>query len=241
MTHSGQSITGQVAVVTGGSRGIGAAIASHLADLGAQVVIIGRDRQALDATVEHIERSGGRAEGCQFDVTELADLEELAAYIGRVYQRCDILVNNAGVGVFGAPLHETSPAEWDRVISTNLSGVYYAIHSFAPMMIRQKSGHIINISSIASKNSVPNGAAYACTKWALNGLSYSVAEELRNYGIRVSIVCPGSTDTELRRQGSGDVSKMLQPEDIAHVVGMIVTQAPQSFTSEIILRPTLKP
>src|SRR5947208_10460643 len=122
-----------------------------------------------------------------------------------------------------------------------LRWVYYCIRSFAPMMVRAKNGHIINISSLAGKNPLPNGAAYAASKWGLNGLSYSVAEELRTHNIRVSVVCPGSVDTELSPHTGKDSKKMLQPEDVAHVVAMLVTQAPQSFVSEILLRPTMKP
>jgi 3-oxoacyl-[acyl-carrier protein] reductase len=109
------------------------------------------------------------------------------------------------------------------------------------MMIHAKSGHIINISSLAGKNPVPNGAAYAASKWGLNGLSYSVAEELRGYNIRVSVVCPGSVDTELSPHTGKDANKMLRPDDVAHVVGMLVTQASQSFVSEVLIRPTQKP
>ncbi len=133
------------------------------------------------------------------------------------------------------------PESWDAVLNTNLRGVYYCIRSFAPMMVRAKNGHIINISSLAGKNPLPNGAAYAASKWGLNGLSYSVAEELRGHNIRVSVVCPGSVDTELSPHAGKDFRKMLQPDDVAHVVGMLVTQAPQSFASEILLRPTMKP
>ena len=115
------------------------------------------------------------------------------------------------------------------------------IRAFAPMMIEARDGHIINISSIAGKNALPNGAAYAASKWGLNGLSYSVAEELRGHNIRVSVLCPGSTNTELSPHVGKDNSKMLQPDDIAHAVAMLVTQAPQSFVSEMILRPTQKP
>jgi len=127
------------------------------------------------------------------------------------------------------------------VLNTNLRGVYFCIRAFAPMMIRARSGHIINISSLAGKNALPNGAAYAASKWGLNGLSYSVAEELRTHNIRVSVVCPGSVDTELSPHAGKDKAKMLQPADVAHAVAMLVTQAPQSFVSEILLRPTQKP
>ena len=126
-------------------------------------------------------------------------------------------------------------------MNTNLRGVFYTIRAFAPMMIEKKSGDIINISSIASKNPLPNGAVYAASKWGLNGLSYSVAEELRSYNIRVSVVCPGSVDTDLSPHAGKSKEKMLKPDDVAHVVAMLVTQAPQSFASEVVLRPTQKP
>jgi 3-oxoacyl-[acyl-carrier protein] reductase len=102
-------------------------------------------------------------------------------------------------------------------------------------------GHVINISSIAGKNPLPNGAAYAASKWGLNGLSYSVAEELRGQKIRVSVVSPGSTHTELSPHQGKSTEKMLRPDDIAHAVEMLVTQSPQSFASEIVIRPTQKP
>ena len=108
-------------------------------------------------------------------------------------------------------------------------------------MIRAYSGHIINISSLAGKNALPNGAAYSASKWGLNGLTYSVAEELRPHNIRVSVICPGSVDTELSPHQGKNPNKMLKSEDVAHAVAMLVTQAPQSFMSEILLRPTQKP
>ena len=108
-------------------------------------------------------------------------------------------------------------------------------------MMRSRSGHIINISSLAGKNALPNGAAYSASKWGLNGLSYSLAEELRAYNIRVSVICPGSVNTEFSGHAGKNAEKMLQASDVAHAVAMIVTQAPQSFASEILLRSTQKP
>jgi len=232
---------GQVALVTGASRGIGAAIAGRLAALGAHTILIGRDRKALDAVAESIRQRGDHVEACVYDVTSEAQIADLAAWVGRTFGRIDILINNAGVGCFYTPIHELDPADWDRIINTNLRGVFYAIRAFAPLMIAAKSGHIVNISSIASKNALPNGAAYAASKWGLNGLSYSVAEELRNFGVRVSLICPGSTKTNLGPHTGKDETKMLVPDDVAHAVQMLVTQEPQSFVSEIILRPTRKP
>jgi len=232
---------GQVAVVTGAGRGIGAAIARKLAALGAASVLCGRTQSTLDETAQTILQSGGKVEVIPCDVTVLHQLEYAAARVNSTFGRLDILVNNAGVGRFNEPVHNLLPEDWDRILNTNLRGVYYAIRAFAPLMIRAFSGHIINISSLAGKNPVPNGAAYAASKWGLNGLSYSVAEELRGQNIRVSVVCPGSVETELSPHTGKDPNKMLQPEDVAHVIEMLVTQAPQSFVSEVLIRPTQKP
>jgi NAD(P)-dependent dehydrogenase (short-subunit alcohol dehydrogenase family) len=231
----------RVAVVTGAGTGIGAAIARKLAQLGAVTLLCGRRRAPLESSAAAITQSGGRAETAECDVSDLRSVESLAARVERDFSRTDILINNAGVGSFAGPLHQMPPESWERVLNTNLRGVYFCIRSFAPMMIRAKSGHIVNISSLAGKNPLPNGAAYAASKWGLNGLSYSVAEELRSHNIRVSVVCPGSVHTELSPHTGKDEKKMLQPEDVAHVVAMLVTQAPQSFVSEVLLRPTLKP
>lgn len=228
----------QVAVVTGGGRGIGAAIARKLAALGAKVVLCGRTKGPLEATAAVI---GSQATAKQCDVSNLESVQTLAAFVEKSFGKLDILVNNAGVGAFATPLHELTPDEWEKVLNTNLRGVYYCIRGFAPMMIRAKAGHIVNISSLAGKNALPNGAAYAASKWGLNGLSYSIAEELRVHNIRVSVVCPGSVNTELGPHTGKNPSKMLQSDDVAHVVAMLVTQAPQSFASEVLLRPTQKP
>jgi NAD(P)-dependent dehydrogenase (short-subunit alcohol dehydrogenase family) len=205
------------------------------------VVLAGRTREPLESTSDAIVKAGGQAEPVVCDVLHLGSVEALAAHVDKTFGRLDILVNNAGIGGFGGPLHQLPPESWDQVLNTNLRGVYYCIRALAPLMIRARAGHIINISSLAGKNALPNGAAYAASKWGLNGLSYSVAEELRTYNIRVSVVCPGSVDTELSPHAGKDKAKMLQPEDVAHAAAMLVTQAPQSFVSEILLRPTQKP
>jgi NAD(P)-dependent dehydrogenase (short-subunit alcohol dehydrogenase family) len=236
-----RSLEGKIAIVTGGGRGIGAAIAERLAKLGATVIVCGRSPEPLQATAAKISAAGGQCEAVVCDITELASVEQLARKVQKTFGRCDILVNNAGVGSFSSPLHQLPPAEWERVMNTNLRGVYYCIRAFTPMLIEAGGGDIINISSIAGKNALPNGAAYSASKWGLNGLSYSAAEELRKHKIRVTVICPGSTATELSPHEGKDPSKMLQPTDVANVVEMIVTQALQSFVSEVVLRPTEKP
>jgi NAD(P)-dependent dehydrogenase (short-subunit alcohol dehydrogenase family) len=241
MTESTSSLNSQVALVTGAGRGIGAAIARRLAALGGTIVLCGRTRSHLQSTADAVSKAGGKSDIIECDLTDLRAVEQLASRVQDGHRRLDILVNNAGIGGFGGPLHQLPPDQWDKILNTNLRGVYYAIRAFAPMMIQAKSGHIINISSLAGKNALPNGAAYAASKWGLNGLTYSVAEELRTHNIRVSVVCPGSVDTSLSPHEGNDKNKLLRPEDVAHAVAMLVTQAPQSFISEVLLRPTQKP
>ncbi len=240
-TASNGPLLGQVAVITGAGRGIGAAIATRLAELGARTVLCGRTRPPLETLAAAIQNRGGQSAIMECDVTDLRSVEGAAQRIERTFGKVNILVNNAGIGGMGGPLHQLPPPVWDQVLNTNLRGVYYCIRSLAPLMIQNQGGHIINISSIAGKNPLPNGAAYAASKWGLNGLSYSVAEELRSHNIRVSVICPGTTHTEFSPHAGANVEKMLQASDVAHVVAMIVTQAPQSFASEIVLRPTQKP
>src|SRR3984885_3604035 len=235
------SLARQVAVITGAGRGIGAAIAISLARRGAIGALCGRNRSAVESTAKAIADAGGEAEIVPCDVTSFESVEAAARQVTDAFGRVDILVNNAGISGLGGPLDELAPDAWDQILNTNLRGVYYAIRAFAPLMIRARSGHIINISSLAGKNALPHGAAYAASKWGLNGLSYSVAEELRTYSIRLSVICPGSTNTDFSPHPGKDPAKMLQPEDVAHAVEMLVTQNPQSFVSEIDLRPTKKP
>lgn len=235
-------LNGQVAVVTGAARGIGEAIAKRLAAMGATLVLTARDTVQLNRVQQEIVGAGGKA---VVQACDLQDAEAIAALGHNVQQqhgRCDILVNNAGIGILGKPLHEMPPAEWDTMMATNLRAPYLMIRAFAPMMITANGGHIVNVSSLAGKNPLPNGAAYSASKWGLNGLTYSVAEELRPYNIRVSVVAPGSVNTHFGGGNSGkNAAKKVQPDDVAHVVAMLVTQAPQSFVSEVLIRPTQKP
>lgn len=241
------TLDAQVAVVTGSARGVGEAIARRLAGMGAQVLLVARDQVRLSEVRQQIESAGGRAAILPCDLRDPAAVAQLGQQVARDYQRCDILVNNAGVGLEGKPLHEIAPEDWDLVHETNLRGPYLMIRALVPLMIAARSGHIINISSLAGRNPLPNGAAYAASKWGLNGLTYSAAEELRQYNIRVSAIAPGSINTDFSdHSGKGsksgkDPNKKLQPDDVAAVVASLVTQAPQSFISEVLMRPTQKP
>jgi NADP-dependent 3-hydroxy acid dehydrogenase YdfG len=232
----------QIAVVTGAARGIGEAVATRLAGMGATVVLTARDEARLERVKADLVERGGKAFALRCDLTDAEAVAAFGVDVQKKFGRCDILVNNAGVAVLRKPLVDLPVAEWDQMMNTNLRAPYLLIRSLAPMMIAARSGHIINISSLAGKNPLPEGAAYAASKWALNGLTYSVAEELRQYNVRVSVVAPGSVNTHFSPGTSGkDPKKMVQPDDVAQVVAMLVTQAPTSFVSEVLLRPTMKP
>ena len=238
--HNSQALTGSVAVVTGGTRGIGRAVAARLLSLGATVVITGRSTASVESGVSELSGLSGTCDGVACDVMKLDSVEALGRHLRQNYGRVNILVNNAGIGGPPSLLHELSPQAWDEIFDTNVRGVFYAMRAIVPLMVAA-GGHIINVSSLAGKNPLPRGAAYAASKWALNGMSYSAAEELRAHNIRVSVVCPGSVDTDFSPHPGKDPEKMLRPADIAHVVAMLVTQRPQSFVSEVLLRPTQKP
>jgi len=231
---------GTVALVTGGSKGIGKAIAQKFATMGASVAICGRDQTALAAAAKELQGYGGRVYAQSADVALSKDVAELVTKTEETLGPITVLVNNAGIGVFG-PTHEQTEADWDRVLDTNLKSIFLVSKAVVPSMIRQGTGDIVNISSLAGKNAFAGGGVYCASKWGVQGLSACMAEDLRNYGIRVSVICPGSVATEFSGRGLKDMAKVLKPEDVAHAVGTIVTQDRQSFVSEIQLRPLRKP
>jgi 3-oxoacyl-[acyl-carrier protein] reductase len=233
-------LRGQVALVTGGSRGIGLAIARRLGEMGARVAICGRDQAVLEEARRALGQAGVEILAIPADVSIARAAEELVARTQQALGDITILVNNAGVGVFG-PAHELREEDWDRVMDINLKGVFLVSRAVAPQMIRRGTGHIVNISSLAGKNTFIGGGVYCASKWGLLGLTGCMGEDLRSYGIRVSAVCPGSVETEFAPHTGKEPARMLQPSDVAHAVAMLVTQAPQSFISEVQMRPTRKP
>lgn len=238
--NAAKQLEGQVAVITGASRGIGLAIAQSLGRMGARLSLCARDSGKLENAANELKREGIASLCTIADVTRA---DQIAALVERTEQSLgpiEILVNNAGIGYF-APVQNALEAHWDAVLDTNLKGVFLATKAVAPGMIERRRGHIINIASLAGKNAFPGGSIYCASKWGLMGMTQCMAEDLRQYGIRVSAVCPGSVATDFSPHTGKDHSKMLQSEDVAHAVEVIVTQAPQSFISEISLRPTQKP
>jgi len=230
----------KVALVTGGSRGIGKAIARKLASLGAAVSIGGRDAVALEQSADEIRELGCPVHAQIADVTKSADVETLVRATQGKLGPISILVNNAGIGLFG-PVQEKSEEEWDLVINSNLKSIFLVSRAVVPSMIRAGVGDIVNISSLAGKNTFAGGGIYCASKWGVQGLTGCMAEDLRGYGIRVSAICPGSVATEFSGRGAKDPEKVLSAEDVAHAVAMLVLQGPQSFISEVHLRPLAKP
>jgi 3-oxoacyl-[acyl-carrier protein] reductase len=232
-------LAGAVSLVTGGSRGIGRAIALRLAVMGSSVAICGRDIKALQSVAAELQSRAPRVFSRATDVTRSADVATLVEKTEAALGPISILVNNAGLGVFG-PAHEKSEEDWDGVLNTNLKSVFLVSRAVAPSMIRHKRGDIINISSLAGRNTFAGGGLYCASKWGVQGLSGCMAEDLREHGIRVSVICPGSVATEFSGRGPKDPTKVLTADDVAHAVAMVVTQGPQSFLSEIHVRPLRK-
>jgi 3-oxoacyl-[acyl-carrier protein] reductase len=232
-------LAGRTALVTGASRGIGRSVALRLAQLGARLLLVARDQKALAELQHDIINLATTAEALPCDLTSASAIETLASRIDAA-GGCDILINAAGIGRIGAPLHEMPIEDFDAVFATNVRAPFLLMRAVIPHMTARGSGDIVNISSLAGQGPLAHGAAYAASKWALNGLSYSAAEELRSHNIRVSVIAPGSVNTDFGRGGK-DRSKMLQPEDVAAAVAMLVVQPPHAFISEVRMRPTQKP
>jgi 3-oxoacyl-[acyl-carrier protein] reductase len=233
-------LAGRTALITGASRGIGRAVAFRLAQLGARLLLVARDQKALaEVRREIVDLANAEAEELPCDLTSASEIQTLSSRIDQA-GGCDVLVNSAGIGRIGAPLHEIPLQDFDAVIGTNLRAPFLLMRAVIPHMIARRAGDIVNISSLAGQGPLADGAAYAASKWALNGLSYSAAEELRSHNIRVSVVAPGSVNTDFGRGGK-DRTKMLQPDDVAATVAMLVTQPRHAFISEVRMRPTQKP
>ena len=233
-------LSGKSALITGASRGIGLAIARTLGRMGARLSLCARDAKKLETAAAELRGEGFEAVTIPADVTRASDIQAAVERTNQAFGDIDILVNNAGIGLF-RPFQEATEAEWDRVLDTNLKGVFLMSHAVAPQMIRRRRGDIVNIASLAGKNAFATGGVYCASKWGLLGLTYCMAEDLRGFGIRVIAICPGTVATEFSPHAGKDPKKMLQAEDVAHAVAMAVTAGPGSFISEVLLRPTQKP
>lgn len=230
-----------VAIVTGGTKGIGYAIAEALVRGGASVFVCSRDREDVERAVASLSEIGAAA-GKMCDVGDEAQVRAVLESCEKRFGGVDILINNAGVGYFGKTVEEMSPDDFRTTIETNLFGVFYACHHAIPMMKKSGGGYIINISSLAGQNAHPRMAAYNASKFALNGFSESLMQEVRHDNIKVSYICPGSVNTEF---GSDTISEekawQLQPADIATVVIDLLAMDPRALPSKVEIRPSKPP
>ena len=233
----------KVAVVTGGSRGIGFSIAKALLAEGAKVFICGRDANTVKAALEKLhDTAPANVDGTTADVRNYEDCRKLLKVAAERFGGLDILVNNAGVGVF-KPVDQLSVEEWNMTIQTNLSGVFYCCREAIPLMRKRGGGYIFNISSLAGVNPMATGAAYNASKFGLNGFSEAMMQDVRYDGIRVSYIMPGSVDTDFgAAPGSrAHQSWKLAGEDIAKAVVDLYTFPRRALASRIEMRPSQPP
>jgi len=231
----------RVAIVTGGTRGIGRAVVGRLADEGYAVILSGRDAEAAEKTAAALRAKGHAAVGVGADVRREEDQGRLVARAREEFGRLDALVNNAGIGAFGR-VDEISPGDFRDVLETNLFGAWYAIRHAVPLMKASGGGFIVNIASLASINAFAGGAAYNASKFGLLGLSDAAMLDLRHEGIRVAVVMPGSVATDWSHShGNRDASWMLQPEDVAEAVADLLRFPDRAIPSRIELRPMRPP
>jgi 3-oxoacyl-[acyl-carrier protein] reductase len=238
------AVTGKVAVITGGTRGIGLATARALLAQGAHVAITGTQQATVAAGRDELlrEAPADRLIAEVADVRDYQSVEKTLARVAAAFGGIDILVNNAGVGVF-KPVAETTVEDWHAVMDTNLTGVFYCCHAALPHLRKRGGGWIINISSLASRNAFVNGAAYCASKSALNAFSESLMQEVRYEGVRVAYVLPGSVNTGF---GGGSLPNTksqgaLLPDDVAQVIADLLEHPARSLPSRVEIRPSQPP
>lgn len=230
-------LPGKTVLVTGAGRGIGRAIALALAHEGAKTVCVSRTVDELAETVRLIENAGGTAHAFPCDITDRDAVGVMVRDAANALGAVDILVNNAGVAEF-KPFHEMDYGAWQRTFAVNLDGVFHVTQAVLPSMMARRSGRIINISSVAGLKPLPQQSAYVASKHALNGLSLTLALELREYGIAVHALCPGGVATRLAEEAmpSRDKTDWMTPEDIAHAVLYLATMSPRMTTDVLHVR-----
>lgn len=243
-----EGIAGKIVLITGGSSGLGEATARYLAARGAYVAIAARRRERLDEIVSELEALGQTARAYTLDVTNRQQVSQVVEAVERDFGRLDVLINNAGLMAI-APMKRLMVDEWDRMIDINIKGVLYSIAAALPIFERQRSGHVINLSSVAGiKVFAPGGSVYSGTKFAVRAISDGLRQEAGN-AFRVTSIEPGAVESELKA-GSGDSEsrktveefyKMAIPaESVARAIAFAISQPDDVDINEIVLRPTLQ-
>ena len=230
-------LAGKNALVTGGTRGIGLAVAEALLGAGAGVAVCGRSEESMKSAVSQLtNKSKGKVLGKVADVRRNTEVADLFNLIDREMGGLDILVNNAGVGVFKSTA-ELTVEDWQKTLETNLSGVFYCCREALPRLKQRGGGYIINISSLAGKNAFTSGAAYNASKFGLNGFTEAMMLDHRYDKVRVSYVMPGSVDTEFS-SGSARADWKIAPEDIGEIVLMLLKMPERTLVSRVDVRPS---
>jgi NADP-dependent 3-hydroxy acid dehydrogenase YdfG len=242
-----ENIAGKVVVITGASSGLGDATARHLAERGAIVVLGARRIDRLDALVDAITKGAGKALAVATDVTDAAQVQRLIDTAVERFGRIDVLLNNAGL-MPHSPLERRKIGDWDRTIDVNIKGVLYGIAAALPHMQRQKSGHVINVSSVAGHTVHPAGAVYSATKTAVRVISEGLRQEVKPWNIRTTIISPGAVATELPQSVTEpDVAQgiaqfyeeyAIPPSSFARAVAFAISQPEDVDVNEILFRPT---
>jgi NADP-dependent 3-hydroxy acid dehydrogenase YdfG len=241
------NIEGKVVVITGASSGLGEATARHLSAQGATVVLGARRVERIQSLANELTGGGGKALAVPTDVTKREQIQSLVDAAVRTYQRIDVMLNNAGL-MLHSPLERLKVDDWDRMIDVNVKGVLYGIAAALPYMKQQKSGHFINVSSVAGHNVRPTGVVYAATKHAVRVISEGLRMEVKPYNIRVTVISPGALDTELvdritepdiRESVRTMTDKMALPaETFARMLAFAMSQPEEVDVNEILFRPT---
>jgi NADP-dependent 3-hydroxy acid dehydrogenase YdfG len=231
-------LDGKVALVTGAGRGIGRAVALAFAEEGAAVALVARSRADLAGVAAAIRERDGRALALPSDVTQDGAVEAVVEQTLTDLGRIDVLVTSAGTAAFGA-VADSKPADWDAMLALNLRAVMVSCRAVLPAMLRQRSGTILNVGSIASKRALPGSAVYTATKTAVDAFSRVLAEELRPHGVRVGVLVAGAVDTPLwdAMGSSPPREKMLRPEDVARAAVLMASLPPHAALEELTLLP----
>ena len=234
-----ESLSGKIAAVTGGTRGIGRAICERLLAEGASVALCGRTRESVDRAVSAMQAKG-KVFGCAADVSHVDEAARFFEAVDQAFGGLDILVNNAGQGVF-RKVGEMTAEEWHRNIDLNLNGAFYCAHHALARFRKRGGGFIINISSLAGKNAFSGGAGYNASKFGLNGFTEALMLDHRHDNVRVSSIMPGSVDTGFSggpSDRSGDTGWMIAPEDVAEAVLMVLRMPARTMVSRVEMRPS---
>ncbi len=234
-------LQGQVILITGASSGIGMATARLLAPCKARLVLAARSEEKLKGLASEVEAAGGEALPVAADFSRIEEIDRAFARTADAFGQVDMLINNAGLGVYGLVV-DGKPKDWRRMIDLNLFGLMYACQKALPFMLPRKRGHIINVSSVAGRFSIPGWAVYVATKWAVNGFTDSLRREVCRENIRVTLIEPGAVDTpwgeNIPPSFQAQRSAFLSAEDVARGILYAIEQPPQVAVNEILIRPT---